>query len=276
MARPLVTLTTDFGLVDPSVGICKGVILGIAPDAQIVDISHGITRHAVLEGAVLLQAALPYFPVGVHIAVVDPGVGTERRPLAILTARGDFLVGPDNGLLIPAAEALGGVARCCELAGERYRLTPVSRTFHGRDVFAPAAGHLAAGVAMQELGPELDPESLVRLDVPVARIVPGALEAPVVSLDSFGSAQLLAGRADLEKALGPLTPGTRIAVEFATAAKGPRRFDATWRQTYGEAAKGELIVLADSYGRLAVAVNQGSAADRCGLEPGAATRLTRA
>jgi hypothetical protein len=275
MTRPFVSLTTDFGLTDPSVGICKGVILRIAPEAQIVDVSHGVGRHGIIEGASLLQAALPYLPVGVHMAVVDPGVGTDRRPVAIRTGRGDFLVGPDNGLLVPAAEVLGGVEACHELTDERYRLNPVSRTFHGRDIFAPAAGHLAAGVPLENLGPALEVLSLVPLALPAARVVEGRLDALVGSLDSFGNAQLLASQAELEAATGALEPGALLSVEAASMPAG-QRFQATWRRTYGEAADGEAIVLLDSYGRLAIAVDRGNAADRYGLVPGMRLRLGRA
>lgn len=272
MTRPLVSLTTDFGLTDPSVGICKGVILSIVPDAQIVDVSHGIARQSIIQGASLLQVALPYLPVGVHMAVVDPGVGTGRRPVALRTGRGDFLVGPDNGLLIPAAGSLGGVAACHELAAERYRHSPVSATFHGRDVFAPAAGHLAAGVAIEDLGPAVDPTSLVRLDLPAAIVGEGTLRATVVGIDAFGSAQLLADRAELESAVGPLTPGDRLLLVSEDPGRSiegsGRSIEATWHRTYGEAAEGEPIVLVDSYGRLAVAVNMGSAAAALGLAVG--------
>jgi S-adenosylmethionine hydrolase len=285
MASPLVSLTTDFGLTDPSVGICKGVILSIAPDARIVDLSHGIPRHSVIEGAGLLASALPYMPVGIHVAVVDPGVGTARRAMAIRTGRGDFLVGPDNGLLVPAAEVLGGAVAGHELVDPRYRLSPVSRTFHGRDIFSPAAGHLAAGVALADMGPAVDPASLVRLDLPPAVADSGALRAIVVAIDSFGSAQLLAGQTDLERAIGPVHPGDRLRIEVRTAgrADNPSGADdagriagATWRLAYGEAAEGELVVLVDSYGRLAVAVNRGSAADRLAVGTGVLLRIGRA
>jgi S-adenosylmethionine hydrolase len=279
MASPLVSLTSDFGLTDPSVGICKGVILSIAPDARIVDLSHGIPRHSVVEGAGLLASALPYLPVGVHVAVVDPGVGTARRAVAIRAGRGDLLVGPDNGLLVPAAEVLGDAVECHELTDPRYRLSPVSRTFHGRDIFSPAAGHLAAGVALANMGPAVDPASLVRLDLPPAVADSGALRAIVVAIDAFGSAQLLAGRADLERAIGPLQAGDRLRVEVPSAEVGDgpsRSADATWRLAYGEVAAGELVVLVDSYGRLAVAVNRGNAADRLGVETGEPLRISRA
>jgi S-adenosylmethionine hydrolase len=278
MTSPLVSLTTDFGLADPSVGICKGVILSIAPDARIVDVSHGIPRQSVVEGAGLLASALPYLPAGVHMAVVDPGVGTSRRAIALRARRGDFLVGPDNGLLTLAGDALGGATACHELVSERYRLSPVSRTFHGRDVFSPAAGHLAAGVALADLGPEVDLSSLVRLDLPRAVSSEGALRAMIAAVDSFGSAQLLATEADLERAVGPLRIGDRLRVELETAGgagESGRPADATWRSAYGEVSEGELVVLVDSYGRLAVAVNLGSAADRLGFRAGMLARIGR-
>ena len=271
MARSLITFTTDFGLADPSVGICKGVMLSIAPDAQIVDISHGIPRQSVIEGAGLLAAALPYFAVGVHLAVVDPGVGTSRRPVAMRVARGDVLVGPDNGLLSLAADALGGAVACHELAAETYRLSPVSRTFHGRDIFAPAAAHLAAGVPIEALGPSVALESLSTLDLPGPAVAPGSLEAVVISVDSFGSLQLLANASDLERALSPL----RLNAELTVRVDGRSPAVATWRQTYGDVPEGELLVLVDSYGRLAVAVNTGSAAARLGIGTGDRLAITR-
>ena len=160
MAR-FVTFLSDFGLQDEFVGTCHGVIKRIAPDVQIIDLTHGIPPRNVLHGALVLAKALEYVPLGVHLAVVDPGVGTSRRPLALEDGEGRLYVGPDNGLLIPAAEAGGGIAAAHELANPRYALDRVSRTFHGRDLFAPAAAHLALGVPPAELGPPLDPAEAV-------------------------------------------------------------------------------------------------------------------
>ena len=160
-----ITFLTDFGLQDDFVGTCHGVIKRIAPEAQIIDITHGIPPQAVLQGALVLANTLPYMPVGVHLAVVDPGVGSHRRPLALRDAEGRLYVGPDNGLLLPAAER-AGITDAHELANPAYALETISRTFHGRDLFAPAAAHLARGVAIGELGPPIDPEALVRLELP--------------------------------------------------------------------------------------------------------------
>ncbi|HET9214466.1 MAG TPA: SAM-dependent chlorinase/fluorinase, partial [Gaiellaceae bacterium] len=134
----------------------------IAPEAEVIDITHGIAPQNVLQGALVLAATLPYMPVGIHVAVVDPGVGGARKPLALRSGDGRLFVGPDNGLLLPAADRHGGVEEAVELAAGPYRLEPVARTFHGRDIFTPAAAHLAAGVALGELGPALDADDLVR------------------------------------------------------------------------------------------------------------------
>src|SRR5215213_10469231 len=145
MRRAFISLLSDFGLRDPSAAIMRGVILRIAPDADVLDISHEVRKYRVRDGALLLWCALPYLPVGTHVGVVDPGVGTERRPIAIQVQRGDVLIGPDNGLLLMAADRLRGATAVFELTERAYRLPTVSTSFHGRDIFAPAAAHLATG-----------------------------------------------------------------------------------------------------------------------------------
>ena len=161
----VICFLTDFGLQDDFVGTCHGVIARIAPDARVIDVTHGIPPTQVLQGALVLSSTLPYMPVGIHLAVVDPGVGGARRPLVIADRDGRMFVGPDNGLLLPAAER-GGIVEVRELANPDYALETISRTFHGRDLFAPAAAHLANGVPLTELGPPLHPDALVRLDLP--------------------------------------------------------------------------------------------------------------
>jgi S-adenosylmethionine hydrolase len=274
---PFVSLLTDFGLADPSVAACKGVILRICPEVRLVDISHGIARHSIAHGAAVLWAALPYLPAGIHLAVVDPGVGTERRPIALRTGRGDNLVGPDNGLLLPAAERLGGIVAAHLLERPAYRLAPVSRTFHARDIFAPAAAHLARGVALDAFGPALDIASLTRLDTPEPLCAPGRLEASVVFVDTWGNVQLLADPSDLEAAIGPVTAGDELRVEAADGSPldGHDGIDLRWRLTYGEAEPGEALICLDSYGRLAVAINLGSAAEAYGLRADRRLRIAR-
>ena len=192
----VITFLTDFGLEDDFVGTCHGVIARIAPDARVIDITHGIRPGRVLQGALMLANTLVYMPVGVHLAVVDPGVGGSRRPLALRDGSGRLYVGPDNGLLLPAADRYGGVAEAHELANPAYALDHVSRTFHGRDLFSPAAAHLALGVPLGELGPPIDPDALVRLDVPQPQVGSGRLRATVLAVDRFGNAALNLTRDD--------------------------------------------------------------------------------
>ena len=205
---PFVTFLSDFGLQDDFVGTCHGVVKRIAPEAEIIDITHGIRPGRVLQGALMLANALPYMPEGVHLAVVDPGVGGSRRALALRDAEGRFHVGPDNGLLLPAADRFGGVVEAYELASPEYSLQPVSRTFHGRDLFSPAAAHLARGVAVGRLGPPIDPEELVRLDLPVPEVGQSRIRATVLAVDRFGNVALNLTREQLDRAR--VVPGTRV------------------------------------------------------------------
>ena len=180
----VITFLTDFGLQDDFVGTCHGVMARIAPDARVIDVTHGIPPQAILQGAIVLQNTTPYMPVGVHLAVIDPGVGGDRRAVAVRTADGRTFVGPDNGLLMLAADALG-IEAAHELTDVRFRLPNVSRTFHARDVFAPAAAYLAAGVAISELGPPVDPVDLVRVVMPVPEVRKSQVSATVIQGRSF-------------------------------------------------------------------------------------------
>ena len=163
---PFVTFLSDFGTSDDFAGICHGVINLLCPDARVIHITHGIQPQAIGQGARVLAGAIHYLPVGVHLAVVDPGVGSERRAVALRSGDGRHFVGPDNGLLIPAAESCGGVVEAVAITNPDIMLQPVSRTFHGRDVFAPAAARLASGVPLSELGPAIEPARLVRRSTP--------------------------------------------------------------------------------------------------------------
>src|SRR4029078_1511539 len=175
-----ITFLSAFGLQDDFVGTCHGVMKRIAPEAEIIDITHGITTQHVLQGALVLANTLPYMPEGVHLAVVDPGVGGQRRPRALATGEGRLLVGPDTGLLIPAAERTGGIAAAHEIANPDYALDSVSRTFHGRDLFSPAAAHLARGAPIDARAPPIDSQALMRLDVPDAEIGQNRIRACVL------------------------------------------------------------------------------------------------
>ena len=248
-----VTFLSDFGLRDDFVGTCHGVIKRIAPEAQIVDITHGIPPRAIVQGALVLANTVPYMPVGVHLAVVDPGVGGPRRALALRDEEGRSYVGPDNGLLLPAAER-GGIAEAHEIVNAAYALTPVSPTFHGRDIFAPAAAHLASGLPLAELGPPIDAEALVRLELPRAEVRPNRIAATVLYVDAFGNMQLNLTREHLDQA--ELEPGARVELELAG-----QRYFAVAARTFSDARVGDLILYEDSYGNVAVAMNRGNAAE---------------
>lgn len=270
-ARLVITFLTDFG-PDGAAATCRGVMLGICPDAQIVDISHSVRKYAIADGARLLRASLPYMPQGVHVGVVDPGVGTERRPIGILTNRGDMLIGPDNGLLIFGADALGGTVAARELTNRDLFLPATTSTFHGRDIFSPVAAHLAAGSAtFDSIGEEFDPTSLVRLDRRPARITHGAVESEVAYVDSFGNLRLDADRANLTAGFGEVAESTRVQV---TVDDRPP-ITATFVRSFGHVAIGEPLLYVDSTGDLALAENQGSLAERIGVHVGMPIRIAR-
>jgi S-adenosylmethionine hydrolase len=256
----VITFLTDFGLQDDFVGTCHGVIATIAPDAHVIDVTHGVRPGHVLQGALVLANTLPYMPAGVHLAVVDPGVGGSRRALALRDREGRLYVGPDNGLLLPAAERFGGVDEAHELANPEYSLQPVSRTFHGRDLFSPAAAHLAAGVALEELGPPVGPDELVQLEVPQPEVGHNRIRAVALTVDRFGNVGLNLRRDHLEP---ELVAGTRLELTCRS-----ERFYATFARTFGDAPRGSLILYEDSYGNLALAVSRGSAAQLLRVEEG--------
>jgi len=262
----IVSLLTDYGRDDDFVGVCHGVIRSIHPEAAIVDLTHGIPRYAVRHGALVMRNALPYLPAGVHVAVVDPQVGTERRAVALETADGRILVGPDNGLLSLAWERCAGVALAVDVTRSPHRLEPVSATFHGRDVFAPVAAHLAAGAALADAGDPLDPDTLERLDLPVPREEGDTLVAHVLVTDRFGNASLNVAHEHL--AGSGITLGSGVEMEVAG-----ERYLGTYAQTFADVAAGELLVYEDAYRTLAVAINRGDAATALRLEPDAEVGL---
>jgi S-adenosyl-L-methionine hydrolase (adenosine-forming) len=262
----IVTLLTDYGRDDDFVGVCHGVIRSIDPDAQIVDITHGIPHYGVRQGAIVLRNTLPYMPVGVHMAVVDPQVGTERRAVALRTGDGRTLVGPDNGLLSLAWERCGGVEVAVDVTRSQHRLEPVSATFHGRDIFAPVAAHLAAGAELADAGDPLEPEALSSVHLPEPRREDGGIVAHALVLDRFGNAGLNVQHDDL--AGSGITLGGTVELEA-----GGERYLATYAQTFADVKPGELLVYEDAYRTLAVAINRGDAAATLGLRPDAEVRL---
>jgi len=263
----MISFLTDFGLQDDFVGTCHGVIAVIAPDARVIDVTHGIPPQAVLQGALVLLNTTRYMPVGVHLAVVDPDVGGNRRAVAVRTRDGRTFVGPDNGLLMLAADE-AGVEAAHELTEPRYRLPDVSRTFHARDVFAPAAAHLANGVPVEELGPALEPRSLVRVGVPDPEVGRSQISATVLSIDRFGNVATNARRAHVD-ALG-VSDGDRVEVRLTLD-----RYFAVVAGSFADAPPGELIVYEDSYGLVTLAISRGDAARLTGVSSGDELRIAR-
>ena len=251
----VVAFVSDYGLEDEFVGVCHGVMVGIAPDLRIIDVHHCVLRQNILHGAVVLQQSAAYLPRSIHLAVVDPSVGSGRRAVAVETRKDEIFVGPDNGLLMPAVADCGGVGRVIELTDERFLLKPVSRTFQGRDVFAPAAAHIANGVDPGELGPSIDPATLVPLEIPRAWAHEDHLHAEVLQVDRFGNLQLNFGTPELEgiglaqeKRLEVRTEGHRLTVAYAS--------------TFSDVEPDEFVLIEDSYKHMSLAINNGDAAHK--------------
>ena len=252
----VITFLSDYGHEDDFVGVCHAVMARVAPDARIVDLAHSVARHDVRTGALVLRRTLPFAPPGVHLAVVDPEVGGRRRAVALRCAEDDrLLVGPDNGLLLPAAEHFGGVVEAVEISGSPHRLRPVSATFHGRDLFAPVAAALAAGASLAEAGRPLEADELVQLELPSARIEGPELAAHALAIDRFGNVTLDALHDQLSQA------GLRLGHKVVVSVEGEEH-DAQYATTFADVAAGELLLYEDAYRTLALAVNRGSAADR--------------
>lgn len=251
----VVTFLSDYGLEDEFVGVCHGVILRVAPHLRVVDLHHNILRQDIRHGAVVLLQSINYLPESVHLAVVDPGVGSRRRAVALQTGRGETFVGPDNGLLIPAAVASGGIKRAFEVSDRRFLLTPVSRTFQGRDVFAPAAAHIAAGVDPAEMGPPISTDDLVQLEIPQAWVHDDHLHAEVLQVDRFGNLQMNLALEHLEQVA--ISGGDRLEVRLEG-----HRLTVPFADTFADVAAGEYVLIKDSYNYVSLAVNKGDAAAR--------------
>jgi S-adenosylmethionine hydrolase len=258
----IITLTTDFGLKDPYAAEMKAAILRISPNAAIVDVTHDIAQFNIRMGAYVLASAAPYFPEGtIHVAVVDPGVGTRRRPLLIQT-RQNFFVGPDNGLLILAAEQQD--IKCIrEITNARLMLPHVSSTFHGRDVFAPAAAHLANGVAPAEFGPEI--RDAVKPDFAKVTLREGVLVGEVLHVDNFGNIIININAKEVARIRG----AGAVNVELSN-----QKLQLKLCKAYGEANPQESLALIGSHNYLEIAVNQGNAAEKFKVRPGDKIQLS--
>ena len=245
MTRPILFLS-DLGLKDDFVGVCHSVIATIAPDARVVDLSHGVPPMDVMLGALLLADSVPYVPEdAVFLGVVDPGVGTNRKAIAVRTASGAILVGPDNGLLSLAWEALDGVDAAYEITSPDVLRSPVSLVFHGRDVFAPAAAHLAAGMALENVGPKLDPTALARVHIPDPEIERGTIRCRVIDVDRFGNLQLNVRPEHLEQA--GLDDRRDLRVDSTETSALAMKID-----TYSQVGPGQYGVVTNAWGWITV------------------------
>jgi S-adenosyl-L-methionine hydrolase (adenosine-forming) len=264
--RPICFLS-DYGYEDDFAGTCRGIIARFAPDVRVIDVTHGIVRHDLLGAAFVLRNTARYMPDGaVHLAVVDPGVGGPRRAIVLRSAGDRYFVGPDNGMLVLAAEADGGIAGAWEIANDELFLKPLSATFHGRDIFAPVAARLATGMDVARLGPAIDPSGLVRLEIPPPRATKRGLRATAVLIDRFGNIALNLDAERLDAAqLGD-------PIELVCAGE---RYLARLARSFVEVRPSDIMVLVDSYGQVALAVNTGSAEEVLGLAPGDRVELRR-
>jgi S-adenosyl-L-methionine hydrolase (adenosine-forming) len=288
----LIAFASDYGLADEFVGVCKAVMLGLVPDVRIIDLGHDIPPHNVRAGALLLVRSVQYLPDdSIVVAVVDPGVGTDRRLIGVEVA-GGILLGPDNGLLAPAVALAGGARTVVSLENTEYHLPAPGPTFSGRDILAPAAGYLAGGVALTELGPVVDPAGLVPGLVGLPETDEGgAIVGEVWWVDRFGNCQLNVDPAELTAAR--VEPGDPVEVHLGNGigghgigghgigghgigghgigGSGIRA--ARWVHTYADAKPSELVLLVDSYGLLSLAMDRESAASALGLRAGSAVTL---
>jgi S-adenosylmethionine hydrolase len=241
-------------------------MFGIAPDANIIDVNHLVQRFSIRDGAASLVFALPHMPVGTHLAVVDPGVGTERLPIALKVRRGDVLIGPDNGLLIEAAERLGGIVEARAIENKALWLPVVSSSFHGRDIFSPTAAHLAMGEPFESVGRTVPIDQLVRLPQAKAIVRPGRLETQITGVMIYGNVTFAGTPLDLTNAIGPLTELRPVRLTFDPVGAGEELVeDTVWGHTFGSVPVGSSVLMSDSEGHLSFADNQGVAAHRLGL-----------
>ncbi|HEX2498776.1 MAG TPA: SAM-dependent chlorinase/fluorinase [Actinomycetes bacterium] len=278
--RRVIGFASDFGTRDPYVGICHAVIARIEPGLRVIDLGHEIPAGDIRRGAAMLAQSVPFLPdPALLLAVVDPGVGTDRAGLVVQADRGGLLVGPDNGLLMWAADALGGATAAFVIENRALLLEPRSHTFHGRDVFAPVAARLALGLDPAEVGPPLPVASLLRLPDPVVAVAPGRLTAEILMVDRYGNLQTAARLDQLTKALGErasaiedgaLTVGT--ADHTLTVEGGDHRMTARLGTTYGSVQPGDAVVYLDSAGLVAIARNGADAA--ASLRVGAGDQIT--
>lgn len=250
MKKPIITLTSDFGVQSQGIGIMESVVFEINPDAHLIHLMHGLPDFNLFYAARTMET-LSCMSMGYHVCVVDPGVGTKRKPIIIQAGRGDYLIGPDNGVLIPATRFLGGIKKAVEITNERLMRKPVSPIFHGRDIFAPAAAYLSKGVRLEEFGNELNPDKLAKAPYEEAEPNGNEINAKIISINKFGSLHLNI----MQQAWGKFNvrPSSIVALKFKNnSIKMP------YARTFGDVPKGKPLIMKDDYGRIEAALNQDS------------------
>ena len=247
MNKPLITLTTDFGVQSQGIGIMEGVIFEINPNARLIHLMHGLPDFNLFYAARTMETVID-IPIGHHVCVVDPGVGTKRKPIIIKTGRGDFLVGPDNGVLIPATRFLKGIEKAVEIKNKKYMRNPVSPIFHGRDIFAPAAAWLSRGIKLEEFGEYIGASKLAKAPYEEAEISGYEIHAKIISINKFGSLHLNIMQRVWDKF--NVKPGNAVRLKF-----NKKIVEASFVKTFGDVENGQPLILKDDYGRVEVALN---------------------
>lgn len=250
MKKPLITLTSDFAVQSQGVGIMEAVALEINPEAHVIHLMHGLPDFNLFYAARTMET-VNYLPVGFHVCVVDPGVGTKRKPIIIQTGRGDFLIGPDNGVLIPSTRFLNGIRKAVEITNEKYMRKPVSPVFHGRDIFTPAAAYLSKGVKIGEFGKEINKNDLAKAPYEEAHVKDNKIEAKIISINKFGSLHLSIMHNEWDKLNVKI--GGNLIVELQN-----KKLSIPFGSTFGDVGKGKPLIFKDDYGRIEIALNMDS------------------
>lgn len=259
--RPFISLTSDFGVQSQSVGVMEAVARTLSPTSTVLHLMHGLPAYNIVPAARTLEATA-YLPIGCHVCVCDPGVGSERHALAIEVARGDFLIGPDNGVLLPASRILGGIRSVVSITNPSYMRHPVSPIFHGRDVFVPAAAHLANGISIKELGDSLSIQSLAPSCYLESTFSDGVFYTHAIQVNRFGSVHLNVSHADWDGA-EPV-----LGEDVVVSSNGNKSFTAKIARTFADVDIGKALVIKDDYGRVCLAMNQNSLAERMDISIG--------
>ncbi len=258
--KKLITLTSDFGKQTQGIGNMEGVIYSISPDAKVIHLMHGIESFDLFSAARTMETVY-YMPVGFHVCVVDPGVGTRRKAIIVKVKRGDYFIGPDNGCLLTAPRLLGGIEKAIEITNEKYMVKPVSPIFHGRHIFAPAAAHLSLGIQMEDFGKQIAPESLVKPPYEEALVNKTAIDATIIHVNHFGSLHLNILHEEWDRLC--LKLGEKVLLKF-----GRKEIEVPFANAFGDVPKGKPLIMKGNYRRVEVAVNMGSFATEYQLKVG--------